>query len=257
MNELTLKVIGCGDAFASGGRNHSCFFLKINRAGVLLDLGGTAFAGLKQHSVDQSQVDYIIISHLHGDHYGGLPYFLLDAGVQKRRKPLTIVGPKSLREKTLALLALLYPGTRVMEKLSIRFVSFEEPMPLSFPDFQLRAMPVIHSKATDPHGIRLEARQKVIAYSGDTEWTPVLLDLSENAEYHEAKEAQGHLMGEIANIRHILDNAIIISDEATEDMKGIVGLGCTVKVRDLEFEEDESEEEISEEEGSEEEETEE
>ncbi|MBQ2444839.1 MAG: transcription elongation factor GreA [Oscillospiraceae bacterium] len=64
-------------------------------------------------------------------------------------------------------------------------------------------------------------------------------DLSENAEYHEAKEAQGHLMGEIANIRHILDNAIIISDEATEDMKGIVGLGCTVKVRDLEFEEDE------------------
>src|SRR5690606_39531760 len=67
MNELTLKVIGCGDAFASGGRNHSCFFLKINRAGVLLDLGGTAFAGLKQHSVDQSQVDYIIISHLHGE----------------------------------------------------------------------------------------------------------------------------------------------------------------------------------------------
>jgi len=162
MNELTLKVIGCGDAFASGGRNHSCFFLKINRAGVLLDLGGTAFAGLKQHSVDQSQVDYIIISHLHGDHYGGLPFFLLDAGVKKRSKPLTIVGPKGLREKTLALLALLYPGTRVMEKMSIRFVSFEEPMPLSFPDFRLRAMPVIHSKATDPHGIRLETQQRLL-----------------------------------------------------------------------------------------------
>lgn len=200
MNELTLKVIGCGDAFASGGRNHSCFFLKINRAGVLLDLGGTAFAGLKQHSVDQSQVDYIIISHLHGDHYGGLPYFLLDAGVKKRSKPLTIVGPKGLREKTLALLALLYPGTRVMEKLSIRFVAFEEPMPLSFPDFQLRAMPVIHSKATDPHGIRLETQQKVIAYSGDTEWTPVLLDLSENADLFicECNFYQSHIPGHLS-----------------------------------------------------------
>ena len=210
MNELTLKVIGCGDAFASGGRNHSCFFLKINRTGVLIDLGGSAFAGLKQHSVDHGQVDYIIISHLHGDHYGGLPYFLLDAGVNKRTKPLTIVGPKGLREKIYALLALLYPGTRVMEKLKIRFVCFEASLPLEFPDFRLLALPVIHSNATDPHGIRIDAQQKVIAYSGDTEWTPTLLDLAEGADLFicECNFYQSHIPGHLSYRvlqKHLLD----------------------------------------------------
>ncbi len=64
-------------------------------------------------------------------------------------------------------------------------------------------------------------------------------DLSENSEYDEAKNAQGELMGRIAELRNILDNAVIISDEASEEMKGIVGLGCTVVVRDLEFDENE------------------
>ena len=63
-------------------------------------------------------------------------------------------------------------------------------------------------------------------------------DLSENSEYDEAKNAQGELMGRIAEIRSILDHAVIISDEITEEMQGVVGLGCTVKVRDLEFDED-------------------
>ena len=62
-------------------------------------------------------------------------------------------------------------------------------------------------------------------------------DLSENSEYDEAKNAQGELMGRIAEIRSILDNAVIISEETTAEMEGIVGLGCTVKVRDVEFDE--------------------
>ncbi|MBR6824951.1 MAG: transcription elongation factor GreA [Oscillospiraceae bacterium] len=62
-------------------------------------------------------------------------------------------------------------------------------------------------------------------------------DLSENSEYEEAKNAQGQLMGRIAEIRYILDNAVIIMDEPTEAQEGVVTLGCTVKVRDLEFDE--------------------
>lgn len=63
-------------------------------------------------------------------------------------------------------------------------------------------------------------------------------DLSENSEYDEAKNAQGELMGRIHELRSILDHAVIIGDDASEIMQGVVSLGCTVKVRDLEFDEE-------------------
>ena len=63
-------------------------------------------------------------------------------------------------------------------------------------------------------------------------------DLSENAEYKAAREAQSELEGRIAELRNILDNAVIISDEASAELEGVVSLGCTVKVLDLEFDEE-------------------
>ena len=61
-------------------------------------------------------------------------------------------------------------------------------------------------------------------------------DLSENSEYDEAKNEQAKLYGRIAEIENILAHAVIIDE--SEDAAGRVGLGCTVKVRDLEFDEE-------------------
>ncbi len=60
-------------------------------------------------------------------------------------------------------------------------------------------------------------------------------DLSENSEYDEAKNEQAKLYGRIAEVENILAHAVIIDE--TEDAAGRVGLGCTVKVRDVEFDE--------------------
>lgn len=64
-------------------------------------------------------------------------------------------------------------------------------------------------------------------------------DLSENSEYDEAKNEQAQLYGRIAEVENILAHAVIIDDEEAEDVAGRVGLGCTVKVLDLETEEEE------------------
>lgn len=60
-------------------------------------------------------------------------------------------------------------------------------------------------------------------------------DLSENSEYDEAKNEQAKLYGRIAEVENILSNAVIIDE--TEDSAGRVGLGCTVKIRDVELDE--------------------
>lgn len=61
-------------------------------------------------------------------------------------------------------------------------------------------------------------------------------DLSENSEYEEARNEQARIYGRIAEIKNILSNAVIIDE--TEDNVGKIGLGCTIKVTDLDFEED-------------------
>ena len=62
-------------------------------------------------------------------------------------------------------------------------------------------------------------------------------DLSENSEYDAAKNEQSLLYGRIAEIEDIMAHAVIIDDEENAEFAGRVGLGCTVKVRDLEFDE--------------------
>lgn len=62
-------------------------------------------------------------------------------------------------------------------------------------------------------------------------------DLSENSEYDEAKNEQAQLYGRIAEVENILAHAVIIDDEEGDEMSGFVGLGCTVRVRDLDTDE--------------------
>lgn len=62
-------------------------------------------------------------------------------------------------------------------------------------------------------------------------------DLSENSEYDEAKNEQAKLYGRIAEIENILTHAVVFDETADPADHGKVGLGCTIKVRDIEFDE--------------------
>ena len=62
-------------------------------------------------------------------------------------------------------------------------------------------------------------------------------DLSENSEYDEAKNEQAKLYGRIAEVENILANAVIIAEN--DEPADRVGLGCNVRVLDLETEEEE------------------
>ena len=55
-------------------------------------------------------------------------------------------------------------------------------------------------------------------------------DLSENADYHKAKEDQGFLEGRIKEIKSILRHAVIITDKGSTD--GVIGLGSKVMVQE-------------------------
>src|SRR5690606_14625302 len=89
--------VGTSDAFGAGGRRQSAIFARGERGGMLLDCGATTNTGLAQLGIPRDEVDVILISHFHGDHFGGIPAFLYAALYSDRRRhPLDIVGPPEI-----------------------------------------------------------------------------------------------------------------------------------------------------------------
>ena len=91
---VTVTFAGSGDAFGSGGRYQACIHLRPEGGDpVLLDCGATSLSALKRLGLDPGEIAAVFVSHLHGDHFGGLPFLILDGQFSRRTRPLTVVAP--------------------------------------------------------------------------------------------------------------------------------------------------------------------
>jgi ribonuclease Z len=112
---LEFKILGTGSATPQLQRNPSAFLVTIDNCLLLVDCGEGTQYRLLQYKAKISRLRYILISHLHGDHYFGLIGLLSTLNMQKRTEPLEIFGPKGLDE--IIALQLKYSGTILNFKL--------------------------------------------------------------------------------------------------------------------------------------------
>lgn len=183
MAKISIQVIGCGDAFGSGGMFNTCFFVKADDFNFLIDCGGTSLVGLKKAGLSSNDVDAIFISHFHGDHIAGIAFLLCEAkNYFNRKKDLHIIGPKGIQEKVEIITNTLYENTTQSLASKIHYHEIKQEEASSLQGVEYTYFPVVHSPSTSPHGIRFKIGEKIIGYSGDTEWTDVLYKISENAD---------------------------------------------------------------------------
>jgi ribonuclease BN (tRNA processing enzyme) len=198
---MRLTIIGSGDAFGSGGRHNTCFHLEAGGRTVLIDCGASAPVALRAQGVDPNTIDAVILSHLHGDHFGGIPFLMLDGQfLSRRERPLLFAGPPGTAERINAAMEVFYPNST---KTKYRFPWSVTEIPVGAPTdilgLNVVSAQVIHSSGAPSTGLRVTDGKKTLAYSGDTQWTDALLPIAADTDlfivecYDFERELSGHM----------------------------------------------------------------
>ena len=182
--QITVTFVGSGDAFGSGGRLQTCILVQAGMLQFTLDFGTTSLVGLRRLGLDPNGVDGVILTHLHGDHCGGVPFLLLDAMLGAHRtRPLTIIGPRGTADHLRALQEALFPGSAGMvPQFPLQMLEMAPGEPLHWQALRIHAVEARHTRETHPLAVRIDTGGKTLAYTGDGELTSGLAALVEGVD---------------------------------------------------------------------------
>lgn len=184
MDGSTITFAGSGDTLGSGGRLQTCIHVDTDSTRFLLDCGASSLSALKRHEITLNSIDVILLTHLHGDHFGGIPFFVLDAQlISKRTDPLLIAGPPGTEERIRAAMDVLFPGlSDVDQAFELSFIEFEDQEETEIGSLRVTPYRVVHPSGAPPYALQVAFNGNSIAYSGDTEWTDALIDAAHGTD---------------------------------------------------------------------------
>ncbi|MBB4077589.1 ribonuclease Z [Lewinella aquimaris] len=153
-----VSILGSNGAVPLAGRHSSAHFLSSEATDVLIDCGEGTQMRLQAAGHGLGRVEVILITHLHGDHFFGLPGLITSLALTGRTAPLRIVSPPGLREKIAPLLEL---------------DRWQLPFPLTFVphaarayglltttgDLEIFSFPLRHRISTNGYLVRERARE--------------------------------------------------------------------------------------------------
>jgi ribonuclease BN (tRNA processing enzyme) len=181
---MRLTIIGCGDAFGAGGNLQTSFLVRSSASTFLIDCGTSTLIGMRRLGLRPVDIDTVFVTHLHGDHFGGLAWLLVDAIYASRRtRPLVVTGPKSIAERFAVAAEALYPGiTSIERKFELTFVEYTERKPLEVGGVTVIPFEVHHPSGAPPYALRFLIDGKVLTFTGDTGWVDVLCEAAQGAD---------------------------------------------------------------------------
>ena len=181
---MRLHILGCGDAFGSGGRNQSGYLIAANDRLFLLDCGPTTLLAMKRAGFDPRCLDAIILSHLHGDHFGGIPFFFIEYLYLKPRDyPLMIAGPTGTEARVRQLYTIMYGnGKKPAEFSMVDFVILHPEQLQSVAGIEVFPFRVPHQSNDVSLGLKIAYQGKQVLFSGDSLWTDLFIEQAKGVD---------------------------------------------------------------------------
>jgi ribonuclease BN (tRNA processing enzyme) len=188
---VRVQFLGTGTPLGQQGRLQACILLTTNDdTRVLLDCGMTALVGLARAGVELESLDALVISHLHGDHFGGLPLVVLESALgtspgpaRGAGRPLRILGPDGLADRVRQALDVFgWSGAWAAAQQRLEFVTLQDRQPVRVAGLDVTAYKVPHNPSTAPTALRVAYGGKTIAYSGDSGWSDALVEVAAGAD---------------------------------------------------------------------------
>jgi ribonuclease BN (tRNA processing enzyme) len=228
---VRVTFLGSGDAFGSGGRLQTCILVEAAKTRFLLDCGASSLIAMKKQGVSGSSISAVLLTHLHGDHFGGIPFFILDAQFSKREEPLLIAGPPGTESRVRAAMEVLFPkSSETSQRFRLDFSELPLSTACAVGSARVTAEPVVHFSGAHSLALRVECSGRTIAYSGDTEWTNSLLTVARGADlficesYFFDKKVKFHLdYATLIERKGELGCKRIVLTHMSEDMLGRLG----------------------------------
>ena len=231
---VAVTFAGCGDAFGSGGRYQACIHLRTpGQAPVLLDCGATSLSALRACGLDPGEVSTVFISHLHGDHFGGLPFLILDGQFSRRTSQLTVVGPPGTADRLEQAMETSFPGSpSTRRRFGVNVMELPPGSTSAVSGVDVASWEVDHPSGAPPLALRLGIGGSIIAYTGDTAWTENLAAAADSADlliaeaYYYDKAVPYHLCyTDLATHRPSLTSRRIVLTHMSADMLAKAGEG--------------------------------
>jgi ribonuclease BN (tRNA processing enzyme) len=188
MSTLSVRVVGVGDAFTARYHN-ACLLFEAGGTRLLVDappalaraLRDLSLARPSEPAVSLDDIDHVLITHLHGDHVGGLEQLLFWRRFVTGKKatlhavPEVLAGLWDTRLRGGMDTLLDAPGgpSRTLTLDDYAVVHPLEPGPIRIGDLTVEHRPTIHHIPTS--ALRVRAGTQVIGYSADTAFDPTLI----------------------------------------------------------------------------------
>jgi ribonuclease BN (tRNA processing enzyme) len=225
---MRLQFIGSGDAFGSGGRLNTCFHVTGDQVNFLIDCGASSLIGLKKEDILINGIQAIFVTHFHADHFGGIPFFMLDSQFSsKRNQPLTIIGPPGLAQWYEQVMETSFPGSsKTKSKFALSLIELKPKEEANIAGVNIRPFQALHGDSSGPFfSYRLEAENRTLVYTGDTEWTDELIKAASQSDlfiaeaYFFKKKIKFHLdLGTITEHLPLIQTKRLILTHMSSDM---------------------------------------